>query len=323
LAVPRIVTLLAAATEIVAAVDAGDELVGVSHECDHPPEAVAGRPVLTRARVGPLPSSAGVDRSVRQLVADALAVYDVDAELLAALAPDVIVTQDLCRVCAVSVDDVRAAVARLAAKADMRLVSLHPRRLGDILDDIARVAEAVGRPAAGERVVAGLRERIQQVETVVGGSPSRPRVVTVEWIEPVMLGGLWMPELIELAGGQPLGVAAGEPAPTAGPEVLARLAPDVVVVKPCGFTVGRTLAELPVLAGALPWAAWTGPGRAARVYVADGNAYFNRSGPRIVDSLELLAALLHPGRFPDQAARLADAAVRIGPDLEVRPATRT
>jgi hypothetical protein len=129
-------------------------------------------------------------------------------------------------------------------------------------------------------------------------------VVTVEWIEPVMLGGLWMPELIELAGGQPLGVAAGEPAPTVGPDVLAGLAPEVVLVKPCGFTVQRSLAELPVLTRTLPWAAWTGPGRAARVYVADGNAYFNRSGPRIVDSLELLAALLHPGRFPDQAARL-------------------
>jgi iron complex transport system substrate-binding protein len=323
LAVPRIVTLLAAATEIVAAVGAGDELVGVSHECDYPPEAVAGRPVLTTARVGPLPSSADVDRSVRQLVADALAVYDVDTELLAALAPDVIVTQDLCRVCAVSLDDIRTAVARLAAKADLQLVTLHPRRLGDILDDIARVADAVGRPAAGERVVAGLRDRIDQVRTVAGGSPSRPRVVTVEWIEPVMLGGLWMPELIELAGDQPLGVAAGEPAPTVGPEVLARLAPEVVVVKPCGFTVERTLAELPVLTRALPWAAWTGPGRAARVYVADGNAYFNRSGPRIVESLELLAALLHPGRFPDQAARLGGAAMRIDPDLQVLPATIT
>jgi iron complex transport system substrate-binding protein len=321
LAVPRIVTLLAAATEIVAAVGAGEELVGVSHECDHPPEAVAGRPVLTRARVGPAPSSAGVDRSVRRLVADALAVYDVDVELLAALAPDVIVTQDLCRVCAVSLDDVWAAVARLAAKADLRLVSLHPRRLGDILDDIARVAEAVGRPAAGRRLVAALRDRIQQVATVAGGSPSRPRVVTVEWIEPVMLGGLWMPELIELAGGEPLGVAAGQPAPTVGPDVLARLAPEVVVVKPCGFTVERTLAELPVLTRTLPWAAWTGRGRAARVYVADGNAYFNRSGPRIVDSLELLAVLLHPGRFPDQAARLGGAAVRLGPDLQVLPAT--
>jgi iron complex transport system substrate-binding protein len=323
LAVPRIVTLLAAATEIVAAVGALEELVGVSHECDHPPGVVAGRPVLTTARVGPLPFSAGVDRSVRQLVADALAVYDIDAELLATLAPDVIVTQDLCRVCAVSVDDVRTAVARLAANADLRLVTLHPRRLGDILDDIARVAEAVGRPAAGEWVLPGCGIGCSRLGTVAAGSPSRPRVVTVEWIQPVLLGGLWMPELIELAGGEPLGVAAGEPAPTVGPDVLARLAPDVVLVKPCGFTVQRTLAELPILTRTLPWAAWTGPGRAARVYVADGNAYFNRSGPRIVDSLELLAVLLHPGRFPNQAARLAGAAVRIGPDLEVLPATTT
>ncbi|HZD02030.1 MAG TPA: ABC transporter substrate-binding protein [Actinomycetes bacterium] len=320
---PRIVTLLAAATEIVSAVGAGDELVGVSHECDYPPGAVAGRPVLTTARVGSLATSAGVDRSVRQLVADALAVYDVDVELLAALAPEVIVTQDLCRVCAVSLDDVRAAVARLAARADVTLVSLHPRSLDAILHDIARVAHAVGRPAAGERVVAGLRERIEHVRTVTSRSPSRPRVVTVEWIEPVMLGGLWMPELVELAGGEPLGVAAGAPAPTVTRDILARLAPDVVLVKPCGLTVERTLAELPVLARTLPWTAWTGPGRAARVYVADGNAYFNRSGPRIVDSLELLAAVLHPGRFPDHATQLTGAAVRIGPDLAVLPATTT
>ena len=205
---PRTVSLLAAATEIVAAVGAGDELVGVSHECDHPRAVVAGRPVLTSARVGPLPSSAEVDRSVRRLVGDALAVYDVDVELLAALAPDVIVTQDLCRVCAVSVDDVRSAVAQLAHKAEVQLVSLHPRRLDDILDDVERVAAVLGRAGEGRRVVAGLRERIERVRTVAAGAPER-KVLAVEWIEPVMLGGLWMPELIELAGAVPLGVAAG------------------------------------------------------------------------------------------------------------------
>jgi iron complex transport system substrate-binding protein len=313
---PRTVSLLAAATEIVAAVGAGDELVGVSHECDHPRAVVAGRPVLTSARVGPLPSSAEVDRSVRRLVGDALAVYDVDVELLAALAPDVIVTQDLCRVCAVSVDDVRTAVAQLAHKAEVQLVSLHPRRLDDILDDVERVAAVLGRAGEGRRVVAGLRERIERVRTVAAGAPERPRVLAIEWIEPVMLGGLWMPELIELAGAVPLGVAAGEPAPTVDRELLAELAPDVVVVKPCGFTVARTLEELPVLARTMPWEAWTR--RGVRVYLADGNAYFNRSGPRIVDSLELLAALVHPERFPDEATRFADAAVRVGPDLEVR-----
>jgi iron complex transport system substrate-binding protein len=317
---PRIVTLLAAATEIVAAVGAGDDLVGVSHECDHPPDAVAGRPVLTAARVGPLPASADVDRSIRQLVDDALSVYDVDTGLLADLAPDVVVTQDLCQVCAVSLDDVRAAVARLAASADVELLSLHPRRLADILDDIGRVAAAVGRAEAGDRVVAELRARIEHVRTVARRSRYRPRVLTLEWIEPVMLGGLWMPDLIELAGGTALGVAAGTPAPAVGPDALARLAPDVVVVKPCGFTVERTLTELAVLPRTLPWETWTGRDQPARVYVADGNAYFNRSGPRIVDSLELLAALLHPAHFPDQAARFTGAAVRIGPNLEVLPA---
>ena len=313
---PRTVSLLAAATEIVAAVGAGDELVGVSHECDHPRSVVSGLPVLTTARVGPLPSSAAVDRTIRELVGDALAVYDVDVELLAALAPDVIVTQDLCRVCAVSVDDVRSAVARLAQKADVRLVSLHPRRLDDILDDVGRVATALGRGDDGRRVVAGLRARIERVRGIAAGAPGRPRVLTVEWIEPVMLGGLWMPELIELAGGEPLGVAAGEPAPTVGRDALAALAPDVVVMKPCGFTVARTLEELPVLPRTMPLEVWAE--RGTRLYLADGNAYFNRSGPRIVDSLELLAALLHPDSFPEEAERFAGSAVRVGPGLEVR-----
>jgi iron complex transport system substrate-binding protein len=316
--VPKIVSLLAAGTEIVAALGAGDDLVAVSHECDHPPEVVAGRPVLTSARVGPLPSSAAVDRSIRELVADALAIYDVDLERLAALEPDVIVTQDLCRVCAVSVEDVRTAVAKLAAKADVRLVSLHPRGLEGILDDVGQVAAAIGRPGHGARVVAELRERIERVRARAAAAPAQPAVVTVEWIEPVMLGGLWMPELIELAGGVPLGAAAGEPAPTVTGGQLSELAPDVVVVKPCGFTVDRSLQELPTMARTLPWEAWTG--RGARVYVADGNAYFNRSGPRIVDSLELLASLVHPDRFPEHAAGFGTAAVRIGPGLEVLPA---
>jgi iron complex transport system substrate-binding protein len=259
-----------------------------------------------------------VDRSIRELVADALAIYGVDLELLAALEPDVIVTQDLCRVCAVSVEDVRTAVAKLAAKADVRLVSLHPRGLEAILDDVGKVAAAIGRSGDGAGVVAELRERIERVRARAAAAPARPAVVTVEWIEPVMLGGLWMPELIELAGGVPLGVAAGQPAPTVTRGQLAELAPDVVVVKPCGFTVGRSLQELPTMARTLPWEAWTGAG--ARVYVADGNAYFNRSGPRIVDSLELLASLVHPDRFPEHAAGFGTAAVRIGPGLDVLPA---
>jgi iron complex transport system substrate-binding protein len=305
----RIVTLLAAATETVAAVGAAGDLVGISHECDHPAGAIAGRPVLTRARVGPLPSSGAIDRRIRGLVRDALAVYEVDADRLADLRPDVIVTQDLCRVCAVSPDDLRAAVARLAHREDLELVTLHPRRLGDILADVARVAVAVGRAEAGERVVAGLRDRVERVRTVAAGPAERPRVLTLEWIEPVMLGGLWMPELIELAGGVPLGVAAGEPAPTVTREELAALEPGVVVVKPCGFDVNRTLRELPALERALP-GGWMGPG-GPRVYVADGNAYFNRSGPRIVDSLELLAALLHPGAFEAHDRLAGWSAVRI------------
>jgi iron complex transport system substrate-binding protein len=318
--VPRTVTLLAAATEMVAAVGAADQLVGVSHECDHPPEAVAGRPVVTRTRVAPGPSSLAVDRSVRQLVRDALAVYDIDTEALEALAPEVIITQDLCRVCAVSVDDVRAAAARLAGIASLELVTLHPRSLGDILQDLRRVAAALGRPAEGEQAAAALEARIRRVGQTTAGVGERPRVLSVEWMEPVMLGGLWMPELIELAGGEPLVVAPGEPAPTVGRELLEGLHPDVVVVKPCGFTLERSLSELPVLRRVLPWREWTTGPQATRVYVADGHAYFNRSGPRIVDSLELLAACLHPTHFPDLTARLPGRVVRVTPELEPIPA---
>jgi|RhiMetdeSRZDD1v2_1073273.scaffolds.fasta_scaffold482523_2 iron complex transport system substrate-binding protein len=303
----RVVSLLPSATEIVCALGAGDRLVGVSHECDHPP-AVAGLPALTSARLPAGGASGEVDRSVRDLLRAALAIYDLDVDRLAALDPDVVVTQDLCEVCAVSYGSVCAAVDRLAGR-DVRVVSLHPRRLADIWDDVRRVAAALGRVGEGEALVGGLLERLGRVRRRATGS-RRPRVVSVEWLDPVMLGGTWMPELIDLAGGDPLGVAAGEQAPTLDLAALRALEPDVVVVKPCGYPVERTLAELDLLRTALPWDDWPAA-RAGRVFVADGNAYFNRSGPRIVDSAELLAACLHPDRFGDHHDRYRAAVRRI------------
>jgi len=311
----RVVSLLPSATEIVCALGAAGELVGVSHECDHPPE-VAGLPALTASRLPDAGASGDIDRSVRELLRAALAIYDLDVDRLAALAPDVIVTQDLCEVCAVSYSAVCAATERLAGR-DVEVVSLHPRRLGDIWDDLRRVAAALDRRAAGEALVGGLLERLSRLEGQAAGG-GRPTVVSIEWLDPVMLGGTWMPELIAVAGGHPLGAAAGEQAPTLDLPALGALEPEVVVVKPCGYPVERTLAELELLPKVLPWEAWPAVA-AGRVYVADGNAYFNRSGPRIVDSAELLAACLHPGRFPAHLERHREAVRRVDAGLGVHP----
>src|SRR5262245_36616614 len=293
----RVVSLLPSATEIVCALGARDALVGVSHECDFPPE-VEGLPVLTRARIDTSGSSAAIDAAVRAVIRDALSIYAVDDERLAALAPDVIVTQDLCEVCAVSLDDVRAAVARLAHARDVAIVSLRPTRLGDVLDDVVRVADALAVPARGRALRAELAGRIALIAARARRAVRRPRVATLEWIDPLMLGGTWMPELIELAGGVAVGASTGAPAPTIDLDALAALRPDVIVVKPCGFSLARALAEPDALARVRAAAP------AARVYVADGNAYFNRPGPRLVESLEILAACVHPARCAWPAGRV-------------------
>ena len=292
----RIASLLPSATEIVCALGARAELVGRSHECDFP-EGIEEVAVLTSARIGPLPSSEAIDRAVRNVLADALAIYQIDLERLRQARPDVIVTQDLCDVCAVSLDDVRAAVARLARQ-DVAIVNLHPMRLEDIWNDLLRVGDAIGRDEIGRRLVAELRERVAAIGRRAG-ERGKPRVVTIEWIAPVMIGGMWMPELVSLAGGTPLVTEPGQHAPTLDASRLAALDPDVVVVKPCGFSLPRTLEEVDVLRERLP-RAWH-----ARTWLADGNAYFNRPGPRIVESLEILAACVHPETFPDFAEKHA------------------
>ncbi|HEY4770183.1 MAG TPA: cobalamin-binding protein [Myxococcales bacterium] len=293
----RIASLLPSATEIVCALGSRAQLVGRSHECDFP-EDIEDLPVLTSARIQPLASSQAIDRAVRDVLRDALAIYQIDVGRLREVRPDVIVTQDLCNVCAVSLDDVRAAVARLAEQ-DVAIVSLHPTKLDEIWDDLIRVAGAIGRAAIGRQVVAGLRARVADIARRAANVRERPRVLTIEWIDPVMIGGMWMPELVTLAGGEPLVTRPGEHAPTLQRDRLAALEPDVVVVKPCGFALERTLGELDVLREALP-RRWR-----ARVYAADGNAYFNRPGPRIVESLEILAACVHPEAFADFAEKHA------------------
>jgi iron complex transport system substrate-binding protein len=311
----RIVSLLPSATEIVCALGARDELVGRSHECDYP-AGIESTPELTSARIGPLPTSRAIDAAVRDVLKDALAIYEIDAELLRDVQPDVIVTQDLCDVCAVSLEDVQAAVARLARQ-EVKIISLHPTRLGDIWDDIGRVADAVGRADSGRRLVRDLKARVAEISRRASSLGKRPTVLTIEWIDPVMVGGMWMPELVALSGGEALVTKPGDHAPTLDRERLAALDPDVVLVKPCGFDLDRTRKELHVLRETLPWDSWRAVA-AGRVYVADGNAFFNRPGPRIVESLEIMAACVHAGAFGDLAAKHAASVVRLEHDLQVR-----
>jgi iron complex transport system substrate-binding protein len=308
---PRIVSLLPSSTEILCALGAAEDLVGISHECDFP-ESIRDRPVLTRARIDAHGSSRAIDAAVRAAIPEALSIYAVDEARLGALEPDVIVTQDLCDVCAVSLDDVRAAVARLAHRARVDVVSLRPTRLDEVLGDLQRVAAAIDRAPEGHALRAELERRIRSIAGRAARAETRPRVVSLEWIDPLMLGGTWMPELIELAGGAPIGAKAGEPAPTLDPRALAALAPDVVVVKPCGFSLERALEERDVIERIVP------PG--TRVYVTDGNAFFNRPGPRLVESLEIMAACVHPALFDDLAAKHAGAIRSIDTSTRSAPA---
>jgi len=295
---PRVISLLPSATEMVAAVGMQSSLVGVSHECDYP-AGVVGLPIMTRTTLRSLPSSADIDRDVRKLITEVLAVYELELDRLRDAKPDVIVTQDLCDVCAVSYDDVCAA-ARELGNPKLEIVNLHPKVLADIWNDIRRVATALGREAEATAVLDEIDRRVEAVRERASTAPNRPDVLTIEWLDPVMVGGTWMPELVELAGGNALVTSPGDHAPTLGIDALRELAPEVVMFKPCGFDLERSKTERHVIDTLLAETTW--PATAAgRVYLADGNAYFNRPGPRIVDSLEILAACMHSELFEDLA----------------------
>jgi iron complex transport system substrate-binding protein len=286
----RIVSLIASATEIVCALGAGGRLVGRSHECDFPVD-VLQLPALTEPKFKVEGTSAEIDQRVRAIVRDGLSVYRVDGEALAALAPDVIVTQDHCEVCAVSLSDVEAATCTWTGR-PVEIVSLKPDSMADVYADIARVARALGTAEAGDRLTVAMQARLAAVRAQVAGR-ARPRVAFIEWVEPLMAGGNWMPELIDIAGGHNLFGEAGKHSDWMQWAELAAADPEVIVVAPCGYGLERCLQELPLLQAKPGWAGLSAV-RNARVFFADGNAYFNRPGPRLADSAEMLAEMLHP-----------------------------
>jgi iron complex transport system substrate-binding protein len=297
----RIASLLASGTELVCALGLGERLVARSHECDHP-AWVRRLPAVSRPTFEIEGSSAEIDARVRERLRAGAPLYEIDEALLLALAPDVIITQTHCEVCAVSPGDLAhgGAPATLERR---QVVALDTGTVDGILEGFTRVASLLGAAGAGRQLVGGIRARLAALADRTRALP-RPRVACLEWIEPLFAMGNWGPELIELAGGTcALGAAGVHSAPVAWP-ALAQADADVIVVAPCGFGIERTLAEMPALSGHPGWSDLRAV-RAGRVAVADGNLFFNRSGPLLFDTPEILAEILHPNVFPPAHAGAA------------------
>ena len=290
----RIASLLPSSTEMICALGLEENLVGVSHECDYP-ERIQDRPPLTAAKINVRGDSRTIDQEVRALVQDGLSVYRIEIDELKALQPDLIVTQDQCDVCAVSYAEV-VSVTREVLGTDVEVLSLSPNLLQDIWSDIRSVGKATGRLAAADELLEDLFDRVNTIVAETITIPDPPRVAAIEWIEPLMLAGNWMPELIQLAGGKDGFCRAGEHAPIIEWETLREYAPEVIIIMPCGYALDRVLVEAPALAQLPGWNELPAV-QAGKVFAVDGNAYFNRPGPRIVDSLEILCGLLHPELF--------------------------
>lgn len=289
---PRIVSLLASATELVCALGLGEHLVGRSHECDDP-EWVKDLPAVSRPTFDVTGTSGEVDARVRGRLAAGEPLYAIDEDLLAALAPDVLITQSHCEVCAVSPGGFAHGVrAKLERKA---VVALSASSLGGILEGFSEVAKVVGRPEAGASLVSRLRAELGSVEERTRDL-ARPRVVCLEWVDPVFAMGNWGPELVRAAGGECLLGRTGEHSTTIPWIDVVSAAPDVIVVAPCGYSLARALEEMTILEARADWANLPAV-KNGRVFVADGNRYFNRSGPAVFETAEILAEMLHPEAF--------------------------
>ncbi|MDP9022294.1 MAG: cobalamin-binding protein [Actinomycetota bacterium] len=285
----RIVSLLPSATEIVAALGRGGQLVGRSHECDHPRQVV-DLPVVSRPRREPVGSSHDIHRGVVDLLTRVLSIYRVDPDALAAADPDLIITQDLCRVCAVAEDEVVRA-ARSYLDRDVDVLTSSPMTLREVFADVVRIADALDDRTAGERLVDRMQTELDDLSASVAGR-RRPRLALLEWTDPVMAGGNWAPELVEIAGAEPvLGVPGGH-SPTVTSEALRACDPDVIVIAPCGFHLDRAVADRHILAALDGWQDLSAV-RSGRVAFADGSAYFNRPGPRLITSAAILVAVAH------------------------------
>lgn len=284
------------ATEIVCALGFEEQLVGISHSCNYP-ESIAGVPVLTSTHVPYEKDSKTIDEYVRDHLTGHEALYDLDVDGLRTAAPDVVVSQALCDVCAVSTGDVMEAINSLPSKP--ALVDLNPNTLDDVLDDILRVGEQLGASDTAAELVTDLRRRRDLVATRSASIPKSevPRVAFLEWLFPPFNGGHWNPELVELAGGIDLLGAPGQPSSTQSWETIVAAKPDVLFIACCGFRIDRALEDVRKMSDSAEWQKLPAV-QNGRVYVADGNAYFSCPGPRLIDGLEIMAHAFHPNTHP-------------------------
>lgn len=305
----RVLSLMASSTEIVAALGAESLLVGRSHECDTP-SSVRALPEVTKPAFPTGGTSVEIDREVKTRLLDALSIYKVDREKIRELRPDVILTQTQCEVCAVSLSDVEKALEGLTGIRP-KVVSLTPNSLVDIFDDIRRVAGTLGLIERGDRLIAEMKGKMSAVERIAKRLNTgenwgkKPRVAIIEWIEPLMAAGNWMPELVRLADGENLFGVAGAHSPWMTMDELIAKDPDVIIITPCGFDLARTKQEITLLTGDTRFQSLRAV-REKRVAIADGNEYFNRPGPRSVMALEILAEILYPGKFNFERVPLHD-----------------
>lgn len=299
----RVVSFLPSATEIVAALGQLDAIVGISHECDYPP-GIRSRDVVTSSSIDSAAPPGEIDVQVREFVDTGRSLYDVREDRVRELAPDVMVTQVVCDVCAVSEDDVRAVAARLAPRPEV--VTLSATTLDGIFDDIQRVAEALGVSARGVELVERARSRMRAVhERLKAASAPRPRVAVIEWTDPIFAAGHWVPEMVRRAGGIDALAQPGEHSTTRTLVQVRDANPDVILVAPCGFDLERAAADADHLLANADWA-WA---RETQVWALDANSFLSRPGPRVIDGIELLARVLHSTLFgapsPSAARRLA------------------
>ena len=306
----KVVSLLPSATEIISRLGLEKNLVGVSHECDFP-ASVVSLPNLTSSSINTELSSSNIHKSVMEVMQRAVSVYDLDLELLTSLKPDFIITQDLCDVCAVSFEQVEQACQEVLDK-NTRIISLKPKMLGDIWDDVQNVADQLSVTEKGREFHEEMESRIKALQTRRRDGTS-PKVLTIEWIDPIYIGGMWLPEMIAIVGGQVCIAESGQPAPVVNREDLEKIEPDVVVIKPCGYKLEQTLKELELLKKQLP--DWE---KSPRIYLVDGNSYFNRPGPRILDSLEILAYCTYPDLYLDFGECYKKGLIELGSDLQLK-----
>lgn len=289
----RIVSLLPSTTEIICALGMDNALVGRSHECDFPP-SVKELPACTEAKFNPDGTSYELDQRVKALLQEGLSVYRVDADRLAELKPDVIVTQDHCEVCAVSEEEVKAAVHEKLGKS-VKVLSVSPTDIHGVLNSIELIGQFIGAVNKAGELSHSMKEQLKNREEKTR-SLRMPEVLCLEWLDPLMSAGNWMPELVQIAGGYPLGGRAGEHSPMIEWQEVQKMDPQILIIIPCGYSIDQTMKEISDLTSRIGWKEFQAV-QNKQVFIADGNHYFNRPGPRLFDSTSILGEIIHPSMF--------------------------